>query len=84
MKRILSILLSIWCMTISLSAQTSLLKGRVLDRGGEPVIGAHVKWNEDKTGVVTDLDGNFAIARGQKSDELVVSFMGYKTVRVKI
>lgn len=71
-------------MTISLSAQTSLLKGRVLDRGGEPVIGAHVKWNEDKTGVVTDLDGNFAIARGQKSDELVVSFMGYKTVRVKI
>ncbi len=84
MKRILSILLGIWCMTISLSAQTSLLKGRVLDRGGEPVIGAHVKWNEDKTGVVTDLDGNFAIARGQKSDELVVSFMGYKTVRVKI
>lgn len=84
MKRILSILLGIWCMTISLSAQTSLLKGRVLDRGGEPVIGAHVKWNEDKTGVVTDLDGNFAIARGQKADELVVSFMGYKTVRVKI
>lgn len=84
MKKILSLLTVLWCMAGMLSAQTSVLKGKVSDRGGEPVIGAHVKWTNEKTGSVTDLDGNFAIARIQGEDELVVSFMGYKTAKVKV
>lgn len=77
-------MIGLWCVAGMLPAQTSLLKGKVSDRGGEPVIGAHVKWKDTKAGAVTDLDGNFAIARIQDSDELEVSFMGYKTARVRI
>ena len=41
-----------------LAAQTGtphpMLKGKVVDQGGETVIGAHVKWKGDKLGAVTD------------------------------
>ena len=84
MKKILNLLLALWCFAESLSAQAPLLKGRVSDRGGEPVIGAHVKWRDTQTGTVTDLEGNFALPRVGGADEIVVTFMGYKTAQLKI
>lgn len=62
-KRITALLLSACCLAIQLAAQDAIpiLKGKVIDRGGETVIGAHVKWKNDKQGAVTDLDGNFAL-----------------------
>lgn len=67
-----------------LGAQNALpmLKGKVIDRGGETVIGAHVRWKNDKAAAVTDLDGNFIIP--ETGSELVVSFLGYKTQYVKV
>lgn len=83
-KRITALLLSACCLAIQLAAQDAIpiLKGKVIDRGGETVIGAHVKWKNDKQGAVTDLDGNFALP--EKGTELVISFLGYKTQTVKI
>ena len=64
------------------TAPHPMLKGKVVDQGGETVIGAHVKWKGDKTGAVTDLDGMFSIP--EKGTELVISFLGYKTQTIKV
>ena len=64
------------------TAPHHVLKGKVIDRGGETVIGAHVKWKDDRMGAVTDIDGNFSIP--QTGTELVVSFLGYKTQTIKV
>lgn len=82
-KRIFTLLICILCIT-GAAAQDAhpILKGKVMDRGGETVIGAHVKWKDSKTGTVTDLDGNFAIP--EIGTELVISFLGYKTQTVKV
>ena len=64
------------------TAPRPVVKGKVVDQGGETVIGAHVKWKGDKLGAVTDLDGNFSIP--ENGTELVISFLGYKTRTVKV
>lgn len=53
------------------------LKGLVLDEAGMPVIGASVLVKGAKTGVVTDLEGRFAI-KSSKDAVVVVSYVGYK------
>lgn len=65
----------------NLAAQTTV-NGTVVDNGGEPVIGAHVRWKEAKTGVITDVDGHFSIPSGE--GKLVVSFLGYKSKEVQV
>ena len=54
------------------------VKGRVLDQKGEPVIGATVKVKGSKSGVITDIDGNFVLS-GVSSGELEISYIGYVT-----
>ena len=41
--------------------QTIKVSGQVVDQEGEPLIGATIKVKGSSTGVVTDLDGNFAL-----------------------
>ena len=83
-KRIYTWLAAIFLIISNVAAQTNLpiLKGKVIDRGGETIIGAHVRWTNDPATTVTDLDGNFTIP--EKGNELVVSFLGYRTKTVKI
>ena len=77
-KRITALFIGALCLAGGLAAQTPqpILKGKVIDRGGETVIGAHVKWKNAQGGAVTDLDGNFSIP--ETGTELVISFLGYK------
>lgn len=83
-KRITALFIGALCLAGELAAQTPqpILKGKVIDRGGETVIGAHVKWKNAQGGAVTDLDGNFSIP--ETGTELVISFLGYKTQTIKI
>ena len=63
-----------------------ILKGKVLNRDKEPMIGATVTVNKQKGGVVVDMDGNFSM----KVDNLkfpytlIVQYIGYKTERVTV
>lgn len=60
-------------------AQVGVLKGKVLDDTGQPVIGATVKVDgADNKGAVTDIDGNFSIS-GVSSGKVTVTYIGYKT-----
>ena len=67
---------------ISASAQTQTISGKVLDTGGQPVIGAAVMIPGTTNGATTDLDGNFSL-RVAAGTTLEVSCIGYTTQRVK-
>ena len=64
--------------------QTGAVSGSVVDKNGEPIIGASVKIVGTSNGSVTDLDGNFKIANAQRGATLEISYIGYITQRVKV
>ena len=63
------------------SAQTRTVRGTVVSaEDGEPIVGAFVTVEgSTKIGTLTDLDGNFVLDKvPQSTQNLVVSFMGYR------
>ena len=62
--------------------QSGIVKGQVVDKSGEPVIGATVKVNGSNTGTVTDFDGNFELKNVPTGGALTISYIGYKTQEV--
>ncbi len=62
-------------------AQNQAISGKVLDAGGEPVIGAAVMVPGTTNGATTDLNGNFSL-RVAPGTSLEVSCIGYATIRV--
>jgi TonB-linked SusC/RagA family outer membrane protein len=66
-----------------LSAQTKVT-GTITDGGGEPVIGAQIRWKDTKVITVSAADGTYAIARTPESSTLVISYIGYKTRNIAI
>lgn len=76
MKHLITLLLLMACATAA-SAQ-AVLTGKVIDTGGEPLIGAQVRWKDTKIATVADRDGRFTIPRTQQTQVLNVSSIGYK------
>ena len=56
--------------------QADLIKGRVTDESGEPVIGAGIMVKGTSQGTITDVDGYYNITANQ-GQVLVVSSIGY-------
>lgn len=69
--------------TLSLSAQQYVLKGTVEDTSGEPLIGASVVVKGHKNGIMTDIDGNFAI-QVKNGDIVAVSYIGFLPAEVAV
>src|SRR3954468_14115630 len=82
MKRWLSILV-LTCCFFSSYAQSRLVKGRVVDESGQPVIGATVKILGTATGTGTDEKGNFNLTAGG-TPTLIISSVGYKADTVSV
>lgn len=60
-----------------------LIKGKIVDEKGEPIIGANVIAKGNKSGSVTDMNGEFEFdASG--SNAFIVSYIGYKNLQVPI
>ena len=53
------------------------VSGVVVDEFNEPLIGATVKVKGTTEGMLTDIDGRFAITTATKSPVIIVSYMGY-------
>lgn len=62
--------------------QTSVVKGRILDSTGEPIIGASIIEKGTTNGTITDIDGNFSLSVSSSKAILVVSYLGYKSVEL--
>lgn len=71
-----------WLIGILLSvqafAQSITIRGNVKDNTGMGIIGANILVKGTTNGTITDFDGNFTLD-AQKSDIIVISFIGYKT-----
>lgn len=59
------------------------VKGVVVDRGGEPLIGASVSVAGSERGVITNLDGEFSIPNVDEGAIIQVSYIGYITQTFK-
>ena len=70
-------------LTTAMFAQNLTVKGVVKDPDGAPLPGATVFVPGTNNGVVTDVDGNFAIQVPSNSS-LEVSFVGYTTKTIKV
>jgi len=57
--------------------------GTVIDEGGYPMPGVNIINKRALTGTVPDNDGNFKI-NALKGDTLMFSYLGYKTVEIKV
>ena len=75
-------LLSFLCLFPAGMSAQSIVKGVVTDPSGEPVIGATVKVNGSKRGVVTDMDGKFSIDAAPNAT-LTITYVGMEPKTVK-
>ncbi|MCR4853693.1 MAG: TonB-dependent receptor [Prevotella sp.] len=62
--------------------QSGIVRGQVVDKNGDGVIGATVKVNGSSVGAVTDIDGNFEIKNAPARGTLSISYVGYLTKEV--
>ena len=81
MKRLSLILASLFLYTGLALAQTKVTGTVISQEDGEPIIGASVVVQGSKTGVVTDMNGQFSLSvpEGKK---IVISYIGMKTETV--
>ncbi len=70
-------LLLMLAFSLNALAQASGVKGTVKDTSGEPVIGANVLVKGTTNGVITGIDGNYALNGVDEGSVLVFSFIGY-------
>lgn len=62
-----------------------LVTGTITDAvDSSPIIGANITLKGSKTGVISDLDGNYSIQVNSTKDILVISYIGYKTREVPV
>lgn len=67
-----------------LQAQNRVIRGTVTDEKGETVPGASVTIKGTKTGVITNLNGQYTISVPQNTSTLVFSFVGETSQEVNI
>ncbi len=71
-------------MVVSVSAQTSVVKGKITDAtDGSPIVGANVLIKSTSRGTISDADGAFSID-ANSSDVLVISFIGFQTQEITV
>jgi TonB-linked SusC/RagA family outer membrane protein len=68
----------------SATVTSNTIKGKVVDEGGEPLIGAQIRWKGTKTATITDINGEYSIARDAQSSTLVVSYIGYRNTETNV
>ncbi|MEX2564641.1 MAG: TonB-dependent receptor [Cyclobacteriaceae bacterium] len=65
------------------AADAVTISGTVVDENGGPLPGATITVEGSLSGTVTDIDGNYSIDVAEGA-VLVVSFIGYKTIRINV
>ncbi|HRZ95943.1 MAG TPA: TonB-dependent receptor [Paludibacter sp.] len=55
------------------------LKGKVIDKKGDPVEGVNIHWLNTNIGVVSDKSGEFTLSPNTNTDQLIFSNVAYKS-----
>ncbi|MDR2774341.1 MAG: carboxypeptidase-like regulatory domain-containing protein, partial [Tannerella sp.] len=69
--------------TLETQQNNTRITGTVVDRTGEPIIGANVKEKGTTNGTITDADGTFSFAVSPGAT-LEISYIGYVTKDVPV
>ncbi len=81
-KRLISTLAGLF-LTAGLAMAQTVVSGTVVSSDdGEPAIGATIRVEGSKEQAVTDMDGNFRLTTNVKKPTVVISYIGYKEVKV--
>ena len=67
-----------------LAQSQQVLKGRIVNSNGEPVVGAVVNVAEESRIAITDDNGYFSLDKVTKTDEICVSGIGYQNAQEKV
>ena len=81
-QTILTLLVGLFLSAGAYTQQISV-RGIVKDQMGEPVIGANVLVKGTSNGVITDIDGKFALSAA-KNDILITSFVGFMSQEIPV
>lgn len=71
------------CAAFPAFAQTITVKGTVIDKEGEPLIGASVVVQGETLGTATDIDGQYTIS-APSNGTLIFSYVGYETQEIAV
>lgn len=82
-KRAFSVLL-LTLVAVTGAVAQSLVRGKVIDDTGIEVIGASILIKGSTQGTITDMDGMFSLSVPDKNAVLVISYIGYKDMEVKV
>ena len=63
---------------------TTPITGKVVDKNGEPIIGASILEKGTTNGVSTDLNGNFKLNVAGPSSVLVIAYIGYNNQEIAV
>lgn len=61
-----------------------IIKGKVTDPKGEPLIGASVMYKGTNIGTVTDVNGEFSLLKKAENKQLTAQYIGYAPVEVPV
>lgn len=74
----------ICCLAFTSKAQYSVISGNITDaKSAEPLIGASVRVSSD-IGTITDVNGYYELRMPHGDYTVVISYVGYETIRKKI
>ena len=64
--------------------QKNMIKGRVTDEKGEPLIGASVTYKGTNIGTITNMNGEFSLVKKDDKKRLTAEYIGYDPVEIRI
>ncbi len=85
MKKLISILATVILATVMIAfTESKTVTGTVTDQQGQAIPGVIVSGKGSSVSVLTNSSGSYSITINQKVTEITFSFIGYKSVTVKI
>ena len=64
--------------------QNNMIKGRVTDGKGEPLIGASVTYKGTNVGTITNMNGEFSLVKKDDKKRLTAEYIGYDPVEIQV
>ena len=64
--------------------QNNMIKGRVTDGKGEPLIGASVAYKGTNIGTITNMNGEFSLVKKDDKKRLTAEYIGYDPVEIQV
>ena len=64
--------------------QNNMIKGRVTDGKGEPLIGASVTYKGTNIGTITNMNGEFSLVKKDDKKRLTAEHIGYDPVEIQV